>query len=73
MSSGKNAMLMRMMRLIEEQMAYINENSSFSKEEKLDQQIVLMKMGKYIKHFDELEPVINDYFVKKAKKEKWER
>lgn len=73
MGSGKNAMLMRMMRLIEEQMAYINENGSFSKEEKVEQQIVLMKTAKYITHFDELEPIINDYFIKKAKKDKWGR
>lgn len=72
-NSGKQAMLLRLMQIIEEQYRYLEENNSFTREEKAEQWIVLMKTAKYLCNFDELEPIINEYFVRKAEKDKWER
>ena len=72
-NSGKQVALLRLMQNIEEHLRYIQENNSYTKEEKIEQEIVLMKTAKYLSNFDELEPIINEYFVRKAEKEKWER
>ena len=34
---------------------------------------VLFKIHKYLKNFDELEPVLNEYFKKDANEKKWEQ
>ena len=72
-NSAKQVVLLRLMKNIEGQFRYIEENNSYTKKEKTDQQVTLMKVSQYLCHFDELEPIINEYFVRKAEKEKWGR
>ena len=51
---------------------YIMKNEE-DKNVQLDKATDVYKMGKIIENFDELQPVIADFFKKKAEKEKWER
>lgn len=51
---------------------YIMKNEK-NKNIQLDKATEVYRMGKIIENFDELQPVIAEYFNNKAEKEKWER
>lgn len=71
--SGKKVAIERLSRILAEQMAYVRENTSFSKEEQLEQGTVFLRMFQILQNYDELEPVLIKYFAEKAEKEKWNR
>lgn len=72
-NSGKQAAIMRLERLISQQMMYVTENNSFSTEEKLEQQNVFFNITKILQNYDELEPTLKKFFKGKAEKERFER
>ena len=41
--------------------------------EKIDRMNTILNLTKIAENYDELEPILNDYFSNKADKEKWER
>ena len=41
--------------------------------EKIDRMNTILNLTKITENYDELEPILNDYFSNKADKEKWER
>ena len=71
--SGKKVALERLKRLIAEQMAYVQENNSFSLYEKTEQMTVFFRINKILENYDELEPTLKKYFAEKAEKERFER
>jgi hypothetical protein len=71
--SGKKVAIERLKRLIEEQMAYVDENNSFSMYEKTEQMTVFFRMSKILENYDELEPTLKKFFKEKAEKERFER
>lgn len=71
--SGKKVAIMRLERLIAEQMAYVQENDSFSLYEKTEQMTVFFRINKILENYDELEPTLKKYFAEKAEKERFER
>lgn len=64
-NSGKRAAIMRTKRLIAEEIAYVTENNSFTPEEKLEQLNVLFNMNKILESYDELEPLLKEFFAEK--------
>lgn len=72
-NSGKKAAIMRLERIITEQMAYVTENDSYSSEEKAEQMTVFFRMNKILENYDELELVLTRFFEEKNRKEKFER
>ncbi len=71
--SGKRVAIMRLQHILEEQMAYVQENDGFSMYEKAEQISVFMNISKILSSYDELEPVLKKYFAEKAEKERFER
>lgn len=64
--SGKKVAIKRLQRILREQIAYVLENKSFTDDEKLEQQTVFLRMYKILENYDELEPVLTDFFREKA-------
>ena len=48
-------------------------NNEQDKQQKIDKINTLFNIKKIIDNYDELEPVLREYFKNKAEKDKWER
>ena len=57
--SGKKVAMKRVCRLLDEQMAYVLENISFSQEEKMAQISVYLTTKRFLSNYDEIAPILN--------------
>lgn len=60
-NKGRDAIKQRMMNILKGQNAYILENDSFTREEKIDQVQVVINLMKIIDEYDEIIPVLDKY------------
>lgn len=72
-NSGRQAVIMRLENILKGQMNYVQENGSYGIRERLEQIDVLVNMNKILQNYDELKPVLTEYFNKKHENEKWGR
>ena len=67
---NKDYIIKKMKNIVIKEIENVDSNK-FSLNEKLEQQMVLFRLYKIIDNYDGLEPLLTDYFCKKAKEEKW--
>lgn len=68
---GKEAMLLRLEHIVAEELAILRETTT-DKTELLSKGNVLFNLHKYLSNYDDLEPVLTNFFTEKHNKEKFE-
>ena len=58
--------------VLKTEIKYVMQNEQ-NKQQKIDKINTLFNIKKIIDNYDELEPVLREYFKNKAEKDKWER